>query len=127
MWAVYVRLVPVGGSLTASPGCWSQALDGTMTMFFGAPARIVSISRCATGFSADQPTFESIGSLNGSKMTLLAPRELRRDVRPERHRVGRGRPGAGIVDLVVIDDDVQVLAGRIVHSRLQHFGDVIGG
>ncbi len=66
MWAVYIRLVPVGGSLAASAGCWSQALDGTMMMFLGAPARMVSISCCTTGFSVDQPTFVSIGSLNGS-------------------------------------------------------------
>src|SRR4051794_6819660 len=76
MWAVYIRLVPVGGSLAASPGCWSQALDGTMMMFFGAPTRMVSISCCTTGFSADQRTLTSIGSLNGSKRTLLAPENL---------------------------------------------------
>ena len=53
--------------------------------------------------------------------------ELRRDVRPERVRVGRRGPRGGVVDLVVIDDDVQVLAGRVVDRRLEDLGDVVGG
>src|SRR4051812_22361533 len=72
MWAVYIRLLPFGGSLAASPGRWSQVLDGTMMRFLGAAARMTSISCCTTGFIADQATLLSMGSLNGSYRTLLA-------------------------------------------------------
>src|SRR6185312_8707021 len=37
---------------------------------------------------------------------------------------GRGA-GRGVVDLVVVDNRVQVLAGGVVDGRLEHVGDVV--
>src|SRR5450631_3194883 len=53
--------------------------------------------------------------------------ELRRDVGPEGGRVRGGGTGGGVVDLVMIDDHVEALAGGVVDRGLEHLAVVVGG
>jgi len=97
-----------------------------MMMLLGAPARMVVIQPCTTGFKVAHDAEPSMGSLKGFVEDVAVAREFRGDVGPEGRRIGCRSTCGGVVDLMEIDDDVQVLAGGVVDRRLENLADIVG-